>query len=171
MKTLCARPDFFVVFEKLGREFGVPILRVKPSEQSATQAPPATANYLLDHEPRFQAEGVLRLDSLCPNPARGATTFEARRKACLNALRTLRPAVRMVILHPGFARPELSAAASRAQTARQAAAFSWKAPPERSFDDWTLSPCDGGMSLSPSEPSPSRRLVLVGPDWKAAVVY
>jgi predicted glycoside hydrolase/deacetylase ChbG (UPF0249 family) len=64
MGTLYARPDYFQVFEKLGREYGVPILRVKPSEIAAAQAPPAIRDYLLQNEARYQAEGVFRLGNL-----------------------------------------------------------------------------------------------------------
>ena len=114
MGTLYARADYFQVFEKLGREYGVPILRVKPSEQAAAQAPPDVRKYLLDNEERFRAEGVFRLDSLLPDPARGAKTHEERRAAYHAALRALTPGVHMIILHPGFEDPELKGATAGA---------------------------------------------------------
>ena len=62
MGTLYARPDYFEVFAKLGQEYGVPILRVKPSENLRRDAPPPVIEYLLNNEERFQKEGWFRLD-------------------------------------------------------------------------------------------------------------
>ncbi len=116
MGTLYARPDYFQVFERLGREYGVPILRVKPSEAAVAQAPPAIRDYLLANEARYQAEGVFRLDSLLTDPARGTKTYEERRAAYHDALRSLKPGVHMMILHPGYLDEELrGATASAAQ--------------------------------------------------------
>jgi len=114
MGTLYSRPDFFQVFEKMGREYGVPILRVKPSEQAVAQAPPAIRQYLLDNEERYRAEGVFRLDSLLTDPARGTKTYEQRRAAYHAALRALGPGVHMMIVHPGRDDEELRAATSGA---------------------------------------------------------
>lgn len=110
MGTLYARPDYFQVFEKLGREYGVPILRVKPSEQALAQAPAAIRQYMLDNEERFRKEGVFRLDGLLTDPARGAATHEERRAAYHAALRSLTPGVHMIIVHPGYLDEELKAA-------------------------------------------------------------
>lgn len=114
MGTLYARPDYFQVFEKLGREYGVPILRVKPTERAVAQAPEGIRKYLLDNEERYRAEGVFRLDTLLSDPARGARTYEERRAAYHAALRALEPGVHMMILHPGRDDDELRAATSSA---------------------------------------------------------
>lgn len=114
MGTLYARPDYFEVFERLGREYGVPILRVKPSEAAVAQAPPAIRDYLLANEARYQAEGVFRLDSLLTDPARGTKTYEERRAAYHSALRSLGPGVHMMILHPGYLDEELKGATASA---------------------------------------------------------
>jgi chitin disaccharide deacetylase len=114
MGTLYARPDYFQVFEKLGREYGVPILMVKPSEEIKAAAPAATIKYLLDNEARFQKEGVFRLDSLLPSPAGGTSDPEKRRAAYHTALRSLKPGVHQIILHPAVLDPELRAATGSA---------------------------------------------------------
>ena len=114
MGTLYARSDYFQVFEKLGRECGVPILRLKPTEQSKREAPAAVVKYLLDNEARFQAEGVFRLDSLVPDPTRGTKTYEERRAAYHRALKELKPGVHMLIVHPGFNDDELRGATASA---------------------------------------------------------
>ncbi|MGB9606355.1 MAG: polysaccharide deacetylase family protein, partial [Bryobacteraceae bacterium] len=115
MGTLYARPDYFQVFEKLGREYGVPILRVKASEAAAAQVPPAMRQYLLESEARYQAEGVFRLDSLLTDPARGTSTYEQRRDAYHKTLQSLKPGVHMIILHPGYFDEELKGATGSAQ--------------------------------------------------------
>jgi predicted glycoside hydrolase/deacetylase ChbG (UPF0249 family) len=82
MGTLYARPDYFEVFEKLGREYGIPILRVKPSSEAERSAPRPMIDYLLKNEDRYKREGFFRLDSLLTDPARGTTAY-ADRKAAL----------------------------------------------------------------------------------------
>ncbi len=114
MGTLYARPDFFQVFEKLGKEYNVPILRLKISKEAEARAPPAMRQYLLDNESRFVSEGLFRLDSLMPDPTRGAKNQEERRVAYHAALRALKPGIHQLILHPGRLEPELQAATSRA---------------------------------------------------------
>ena len=114
MGTVYARPDYFQVFEKLGREYGVPVLMVKPSEEARRQAPPATVKYLLENEERFQKEGVFRLDSLLTDAAGGAADPEKRKAAYNAALRGLRPGVHQIILHPAALGPELRAATGTA---------------------------------------------------------
>lgn len=114
MGTLYARPDYFEVFEKLGREYGVPILRVKPTEVNKNEAPPTTIEYLLKNEERFQKEGVFRLDMLIPDPTGRSSDPEARRTGYHNALRNLKPGVYQLILHPAILSDELRAATGTA---------------------------------------------------------
>jgi len=59
MGTLYARPDYFEVFAKLGQEYGVPILRIKPSENLRRDAPPQVIEYLLNNEERFRKRGLV----------------------------------------------------------------------------------------------------------------
>jgi hypothetical protein len=114
MGTLYARPDYFQVFEKLGREFGVPVLRVKPSEQTRRAAPQATIDYILSQEQRYVKEGTFRLDSLLPDPTRGEADPAKRRALYHQALRDLPPGVHMLILHPAVLSDELRASTNTA---------------------------------------------------------
>lgn len=108
MGTLYARPDYFQVFEKLGREYNVPILRFKYDKAALeAEVPPVMVEYLGDNEPRFQQQGMFRLDSLLTNPARGIPTEAERRAAYHQTLRTLKPGVTMIILHPALLNEEL----------------------------------------------------------------
>ncbi len=115
MGTLYARPDLFEVFERVGKEYGVPILRVKPSPAIEREAPPAVVKYLLDQEPRYQSEGVFRLDSLMTDPTRGTTTLEARSASYRKAISALKPGVHMLIVHPALFGDEMKAITGSAQ--------------------------------------------------------
>lgn len=108
MGTLYARPDYFQVFEKLGREYNVPILRFKYDKAALeAEVPPVMVKYLGDSEPRFVQQGMFRLDSLLTNAARGIPTEAERRAAYHETLRTLKPGVTMIILHPALLNEEL----------------------------------------------------------------
>ncbi len=114
MGTVYTRPDYFQVYEKLGREYGVPVMLVKPSEEVRSEAPAATVQFLLENEERFVKEGVFRLDRLLTGPAGGAADFESRQAAYHAALRGLGPGVHQIILHPAALGPELRAATGSA---------------------------------------------------------
>lgn len=114
MGTLYARPDYFAVFEKLGREYGVPILRVKPSESARRSAPKPTVDYLLSLEPKYQQEGTFRLDSLLTDPAGGEKDYVRRRELYHKSLRELPPGTHMLILHPAMLEEELKASTNTA---------------------------------------------------------
>jgi len=100
MGTLYARIDYFEVFAKLGKESGVPILRIKPSDNLRRDAPVPVIEYLLKNEERFQKEGWFRLDSLLPDPTAGTADPGLRKARYHDALRNLKPGVHMLILHP-----------------------------------------------------------------------
>ena len=110
MGTLYTRLDFFQVFEKLGKEYGVPILRVKPSEaaQKRIANVPDLSKYVIANEARFAEEGLIRLDLLLENASGGAKN-EARTAAYQKTLRELPPGLTMMIIHPAVMDPELKA--------------------------------------------------------------
>src|ERR1017187_6577718 len=78
MGTLYTRLDFFQIFEKLGKEYGVPILRVKPTEASLKRVKdvPDLVKYMLANDARFAQEGLIRLDLLLENASGGAKNEE-----------------------------------------------------------------------------------------------
>lgn len=114
MGVLYARPDYFQVFEKLGRETGVPILQMKLDTTGRRDAPQNVIDYILSQEERYQREGAVRLDSLLPDPAPGIKDFEARKLAYQKMLRELKPGVHQVIIHPAILGAETSATTSTA---------------------------------------------------------
>jgi predicted glycoside hydrolase/deacetylase ChbG (UPF0249 family) len=111
MGTLYTRLDFFQVFEKLGKEYGVPILRVKPTDAARKRiaAVPDLSKYVIDNDDRFAQEGLPRLDLLLESAANGTKTMEDRTAAYHKTLRELAPGLTMMIIHPAVLDPELKA--------------------------------------------------------------
>ncbi len=114
MGTVYARPDFFQVYEKLGREFGVPVMLPKPFEGMEKAAPADVVAYLNSQQEQFAAAGVFLLDQLIMDGSGGKRSLVERRKAYHETLRGLKPGVTQLIIHPGVLSDELTAATSRA---------------------------------------------------------
>ena len=110
MGTLYTRLDFLQVFEKLGKEYSVPILRVKPTEAALKRVKDAAgiAQYITANDARFEKEGLIRLDLLLENASGGAKN-EARKAAYHKTLRELPDGLTMMIIHPAVMDPELKA--------------------------------------------------------------
>jgi predicted glycoside hydrolase/deacetylase ChbG (UPF0249 family) len=109
MGTVYARPDFFEAYWRLGAEYKVPVMLMKPSALAESQGTPAIRQHIQSQEERFQKEGRFRLDSLIPDPVRGAKTIEERRQRYLAALAALPPGVHQLIIHPAKLDGELRA--------------------------------------------------------------
>lgn len=109
MGTLYARVDYFQIFEKLGKEYNVPILRIKPTPAALRRAGPDVSKYMQENEARFQKEGYPRLDALYDSAANGTKTFEDRRAAYYKVFREMQPGLYMMIIHPAAMEPELQA--------------------------------------------------------------
>lgn len=114
MGTVFARPDFFEVYLKLGKEFGIPVMLPKPYEGMERSAPAATISYLKEQQERFARDGVFLLDFLITDGAPGQRTLDGRRKAYHETLRKLQPGITQMILHPGILNEELKAATGSA---------------------------------------------------------
>jgi predicted glycoside hydrolase/deacetylase ChbG (UPF0249 family) len=109
MGTLYSRPDYFQVFEKIGDEFNVPILRIKPGAGNRGGAPQNTIDYITSKESEYQRKGTFRLDDLLTDPARGIREYGPRKEAYWQALRELKPGVTMLIIHPAILSEETTA--------------------------------------------------------------
>jgi len=114
MGTVYARPDFFQVYLKLGKEFGVPVMLPKPSESMDKAAPAETIAYLRAQQETFAKDGVFQLDYLVMDGAPGQRNLADRRKVYLETLRNLKPGITQIIIHPGVLNDELAAATGRA---------------------------------------------------------
>lgn len=114
MGTVYARPDYFEVYWKLGADYGVPVMLMKPSSLSGEQGTEEIRRYITSREDRFAKESRFRLDSLMPDPVRGTKTLEERRAAYQKAIEALPPGVHQLIIHPAKLGEELKAMAGSA---------------------------------------------------------
>ena len=111
MGTLYTRPDFFQVFEKLGKEYEVPILRVKITDASKRRlaGAPEMLKYAIENEARFAQESWPRLDVLFEGFSPNPKTFEERQAGYWKYFREIQPGLTMMIVHPAVMSPELQA--------------------------------------------------------------
>jgi len=107
MGTLYARKDYFEVYTKLGKEYGIPVMVMRPSPElevaAKLQGIPISAQMLR----QVEADGFVMLDYLVQGVA--GKTFEERKAAYHQLLRNLKPGVTMLIVHLGSDDPELKA--------------------------------------------------------------
>ena len=109
MGTLYARPDYFDVYWKLGLEYRVPVMLMKPNSLSGEQGTPDIRKYIESQEARLQKEAIFRLDSLMPDPVRGTAAIEERKSRYLAAIQALPPGLHQLIIHPAALDNELKA--------------------------------------------------------------
>jgi len=109
MGTVYARPDFFEVYYRLGREFGVPVMMMKPTPAAEKQGTKEIVAFLKSQQERFAKDKVFVLDSLIPDPVKGVLTLAERRERYAAALEALPPGVHQLIIHPARLDGELRA--------------------------------------------------------------
>lgn len=107
MGTVYARPDFFNVYYNLGREFGVPIMIMKPTPEAEKQGSKEIVAFLKTQQERFARDKIFILDTLIPDPVRGAVTLAERRDRYVAALEALPPGIHQLIVHPARLDEEL----------------------------------------------------------------
>ncbi|MBL8208104.1 MAG: polysaccharide deacetylase family protein [Blastocatellia bacterium] len=107
MGTLYTRKDFFEVYAKLGKEYKLPIMAMRPTPEAIEYAKkdgsPITAEMLA----KVEADGLPVLDYLVTGVQ--GRTFGERKKAYHELLRNLKPGVTMLIVHLGMDNDELKA--------------------------------------------------------------
>jgi len=107
MGTLYTRRDFFEVYTRLGREYGIPVMVMRPTPEAIAHGKAIGSPITEDVLRGVQADGFAMLDYLVTGvPGR---TFEERKKAYHDLLRNLKPGVTMLIVHLGMDDPELRA--------------------------------------------------------------
>lgn len=109
MGTVYARPDFFNVYYNLGREFGVPVMLMKPTPEAENMGSKEIVAFLKTQQERFAKDKVFVLDTLIPDPVKGALTLADRRERYISALEALPPGVHQLIVHPAKLDDELRA--------------------------------------------------------------
>jgi predicted glycoside hydrolase/deacetylase ChbG (UPF0249 family) len=109
MGAVVCRADLAKIYIKLGIEYRLPILfiRPKPGSQLASQYPEATKLV-----PLLAQQGLPVLDALFQSYAEGP--FAQRKAAYLKTIRNLPAGVSQIIVHCGYDDPELAAITSSA---------------------------------------------------------
>lgn len=104
MGTLFVRPDYFQVYIKLAKEYGIPPLVVEYRPELALQLGEELAGALRVLAEQMRATGFPVLDYIIPDVG---GTFETKKKRYEQALRNLKPGVTEMIVHLGYADEEL----------------------------------------------------------------
>lgn len=108
MGTLYTRKDFFDVYAKLGKEYGIPVMVMRPTPEAIAQSKAMGLPIGEGELRKVEADGFVMLDRLVTGvPGRN---FEERKKSYHEFLRNLKPGVTMLIVHLGMNDPELKAA-------------------------------------------------------------
>ena len=107
MGTLYTRKDFFEVYVKLGKEYKLPIMAMRPTPEAMALAKQDGAPITADRLAKVEADGLPLLDYLVTGVA--GKTFAERKKAYHELLRNLKPGVTMLIVHLGMDNDELKA--------------------------------------------------------------
>ncbi|MCI0338701.1 MAG: polysaccharide deacetylase family protein [Acidobacteria bacterium] len=107
MGTLYLRKDFFDVYTKLGKEYGIPVMVMRPTPELELYAKVVGIPINSEILRQVEADGFVVLDHL----VRGVSgkNFGERKQSYKNLLRNLKPGVTMLIVHLGINDAELKA--------------------------------------------------------------
>jgi chitin disaccharide deacetylase len=107
MGTLYTRPDFFDVYAKLGAEYRIPIMAMRPTPELEAVARLAGSQIKAEQLRKLEQDGFVLLDYLVTGVK--GTDYAERRAAYHEFLRNLKPGVTMLIVHLGLDSDELKA--------------------------------------------------------------
>lgn len=107
MGTLYTRKDYFEVYTRLGKEYGIPVMVMRPTPEAIAYGKATGSPITEDVLRGVQADGFAMLDYLVTGVQ--GRTFAERKKAYHDLLRNLKPGVTMLIVHLGMDDPELRA--------------------------------------------------------------
>jgi len=107
MGTVYTRKDFFDVYTKLGKEYGIPVMVMRPTPEAIELGKRDGSPIGEEALRKIQDEGFAMLDYLSTGVQ--GKTFAERKEAYKAFLRNLKPGVTMLIVHLGMNDPELKA--------------------------------------------------------------
>jgi chitin disaccharide deacetylase len=107
MGTLYTRKDFFDVYTKLGKEYGIPVMVMRPTPEILAYGKRTGSPITEELLKKVEADGFVMLDHLVTGVP--GKNFTERKEAYKTFLRSLKPGVTMLIVHLGMNDPELKA--------------------------------------------------------------
>jgi predicted glycoside hydrolase/deacetylase ChbG (UPF0249 family) len=107
MGTLYERQDYFDVYTKLGREYGIPVMVMRPSPEIIAYGKANGSPIGEESLNKVVSQGFAMLDYLVTGVP--GKTFAERKQSYHNLLRNLKPGVTMLIVHLGLDDAELKA--------------------------------------------------------------
>ncbi len=107
MGTLYTRKDFFDVYTKLGKEYGIPVMVMRPTLQAIQYGKLSGSPIGEDALKKIEADGFAMLDYL--DTGVPGKNFAERKESYKKFLKNMKPGVTMLIVHLGMNDPELKA--------------------------------------------------------------
>ncbi|NOT58912.1 MAG: ChbG/HpnK family deacetylase [Acidobacteria bacterium] len=107
MGTLYTRKDFFDVYTKLGKEYGIPVMAMRATPEAIAYGKATGSPIGEDALKAIESDGFVLLDYLVTGVP--GKNFAERKPAYINLLKNLKPGVTMLIIHLGLDDPELKA--------------------------------------------------------------
>lgn len=108
MGTLYTRKDFFDIYTKLGREYGIPVMVMRATPEAIQYGKMSGSPIGEETLKQVEADGFVLLDYL--NTGVPGRNFAERKESYKKFLREMKPGVTMLIVHLGMDDPELKAA-------------------------------------------------------------
>ena len=108
MGTLYTRKDYFDVYTRLGKEYGIPVMVMRPTPEVLAYGKLTGSPINEEMLKRVEADGFVMLDYLVTGVS--GKNFAERKESYKNLLKNLKPGVTMLIVHLGMNDPELKAA-------------------------------------------------------------
>ncbi|MBK9314755.1 MAG: polysaccharide deacetylase family protein [Acidobacteria bacterium] len=107
MGTLYTRKDYFEVYTRLGKEYGIPVMVMRPTPEAIAYGKMSGSPINEEVLKQVQADGFAMLDYLVTGVP--GKNFAERKKAYHDLLRNMKPGVTMLIVHLGMDDQELKA--------------------------------------------------------------
>jgi chitin disaccharide deacetylase len=107
MGTLYTRKDFFDVYTKLGKEYGIPVMAMRATPEAIAYGKATGSPIGEGALNAIEADGFVLLDYLATGVP--GKTFAERKVSYINFLKSLKPGLTMLIIHLGLDDPELKA--------------------------------------------------------------
>ncbi len=106
MGTVYSRPDYFAAYHKVSREFGLPCMIPKMTPKQIEELSPALRPVARQIGETLFKAGEVTLDHL-EGGFPGDRLLSQQKQYYMDAIRSLKPGITQIILHPAYDGPEL----------------------------------------------------------------